>query len=160
MHRLTAVCAAAVLAFGMAKSKPADLTLRTLDGRPAHLREYRGKIVVLNFWATWCGPCREEFPLLVDVERQMRPRGVVFLGVSLDERKTQPRIPEFLERFHADFPVWVGATSDDLDRLQMGNIVPATAFLDANGMVVARVSGEIHKEQLLEHLERLLEGTK
>src|SRR5215469_6011136 len=66
-----------------AKDPPkAELSLKDLSGRRARLRDLRGNIVVLNFWATWCGPCREEMPRLVEAEKQYKGRGVIFLGAS------------------------------------------------------------------------------
>jgi thiol-disulfide isomerase/thioredoxin len=135
-----------------APRKPAELNLTGLDGKKVHLKDYRGKIVVLNFWATWCGPCKEEMPMFVAIEKEWAAKGIVFIGASLDERAWEKKIPEFLKTFDVDFPVWKGATRDDLQRLGMGEAVPATAFLDEEGNIFARVQGEIKKAELLERL--------
>ncbi len=137
-------------------SKPADLTLSDLTGGRVRLRDYRGKVVVLNFWATWCGPCNAEMPMLVAIEKEYQGRGVVFIGASLDERKTAGEIPSFLEKYGVRFPIWTGATGDDLAKLRLGEAVPATAFLDRDGSVAARVSGQIRKEEVLDRIEWLL----
>ncbi|MGA2117855.1 MAG: TlpA disulfide reductase family protein [Bryobacteraceae bacterium] len=142
--------AAAVLA--AADPKPSDLTLVDLSGKKVRLRDYRGKIVVLNFWATWCGPCREEMPMIVEAEKTWGPKGVTFIAISLDDNKTRKNIPEFIERYHVDFPVWSNASTDDLDKLQMGQGVPDTAFLDEAGVVVARVLGQMHRAEIDERL--------
>src|ERR1035437_3943796 len=114
-----------------------------------------GKVVLLNFWATWCGPCNAEMPLLVDLEKQYADRGVAFIGASLDDEKSTPKIPAFVSRYKIDFPIWYGATLDDLDRLKMGNAVPATAFLDAEGHLVARILGQARPEEVRERLDWL-----
>ena len=138
-----------------AAEKPAEIRLTGLDGKKVRLSEYRGKIVVLNFWATWCGPCREEMPMMVEAEKTWGPKGIVFIAASLDDNKTKKDIPAFLERYHVGFPVWTGASSDELDKLRLGNGVPDTAFLDKDGMIVARVLGEIRRNELDERLNWL-----
>jgi thiol-disulfide isomerase/thioredoxin len=149
---LASILAAAAALVLAADRKPSDLTLADLSGKKVRLRDYRGKIVVLNFWATWCGPCREEMPMIVEAEKSWGPKGVTFIAISLDETKTRKDIPAFLDRYHVAFPVWLNATADDLDRLQMGEGVPDTAFLDETGVVVARVLGEIRRPEIDERL--------
>jgi hypothetical protein len=94
-------------------------------------------------------------PLLAEAEKEYKSRGVAFIGASLDEAKARNAIRNFVEKFQIGFHVWYGATGDDLDRLGLGNAVPATAFLDSEGRVVARVLGQIRKEELTERLEWL-----
>src|ERR1051325_6896929 len=125
-----AVAVAALLS--PAKDLPkAELGLKDSSGQRVRLSDLRGKLVVLNFWATWCGPCKAEMPMLVEAEKKYGSRGVVFIGASLDEPKTRSKIPEFLAAHQVAFPVWVGASGDDLDRLGMGPAGPATPVLDA-----------------------------
>jgi thiol-disulfide isomerase/thioredoxin len=137
------------------KEPPAELNLADMEGKKVHLKDYRAKIVVLNFWATWCGPCKDEMPMFVELEKAWTPKGVTFIGASLDDKKTIKDIPEFVQKYRIDFPVWTGATSDDLDRLKMGEAVPDTAFIDESGMVVSRVQGQIKRAELVERLEWL-----
>jgi thiol-disulfide isomerase/thioredoxin len=148
------VCSFALLS-APRKAAPADLNLIDLDGKKVHLKDYRGKLVVLNFWATWCVPCRDEMPMFVDVEKARASKGVVFIGASLDDKKSVKAIPEFIQKYKIDFPVWTGTTGDDLDRLRMGEAVPDTAFLDEDGVILSRVQGEIKKTELVERLEWL-----
>ena len=137
----------------------ADLNLRDLNGRRVKLRDYRGKIVVLNFWATWCGPCKVEMPLLSAAEKEYGPKGAVFVAASLDDPKNVPEISAFLNAHHVSLTTWVGATADDLDKLEMGPAVPATAFLDQEGHIVARILGQMRDGELQERLDWMM-GTR
>ena len=145
--------AAANIASG---SQAADLTLHDLSGKRVRLQDYRSQIVVLNFWATWCSPCAQEIPILVDAEMQYQKRGVVFIGASLDDKKTRSRIPEFVSRYRIGFPIWLGATGDDLAAISMGTLMPATVFIDRGGQVVARIQGELRPGELKERIDWLL----
>jgi thiol-disulfide isomerase/thioredoxin len=133
----------------------ADLTLKDSEGHRVRLSDYRGKVVVLNFWATWCGPCNAEMPALVEAEKNYGTRGVVFIGASLDDAKSKSKIPEFLGKYHVTFPIWLGATADDLAKLAMGPAVPATAFFDQEGHIVSRIWGQFREEEVKERLEWL-----
>jgi thiol-disulfide isomerase/thioredoxin len=134
----------------------AVLVLKDASGERVRLSDYRGKIVVLNFWATWCAPCRDEIPYFVELEKEYRSRGVVFIGASLDDERTSRQIPDYLARYGVNYPVWYGAGRGDLDRLGFDQAVPATAFLDQEGRVGARVLGEIRRREIKERLDWLL----
>ena len=135
-----------------ADSRAVNLPFKDMNGKKVHVSDLRGKVVVLNFWATWCLPCRAEMPLLVAAEKEYGSRGVVFVAVSLDDRQTRSQIPEFVQQFKIGFTVWVGASTMDLQDLKLGEALPATAFLDAKGHIVARVLGQIGKDELNERL--------
>ena len=157
--------ALALIGFGLVtlaavgKQKPADLALTDASSNArVHLRDLRGQVVVLNLWATWCGPCKAELPLLVAAERAYKGRGVTFVAASLDDAKSRSRIPAFIKQYEIAFPVWTGATGDDLAKLGLGEAVPATAFLDAEGRIVARISGQIREAEITERLDWLLGG--
>jgi thiol-disulfide isomerase/thioredoxin len=134
----------------------AALVLKDAAGERVRLSDYRGKVVVLNFWATWCAPCRDEMPMLVEMEKEYGSRGVVFVGANLDDARTSRQIPDYLARFGIKYPVWYGATGDDVARLGLGGAVPDTAFLDQEGRIVARVLGEIRRREVKERLDWLL----
>lgn len=136
----------------------ADLNLSALDGSKVRLRDLRGQIVVLNFWATWCGPCKEELPLLAATANEYKDKGVTVVAVSLDEKKDRPRVAAFVKERQLSFPVWTGASGDDLDRFKLGEAVPATAFLDSNGRIVARISGQLRPNEIKARLDWLLSG--
>jgi thiol-disulfide isomerase/thioredoxin len=134
------------------KETPVDLTLTGLDGKKVHLHDFAGKPVVLNIWATWCLPCKEEMPMLVDAEKVWGPKGIVFIAASLDDSKTKKNIPAFVKDLQITFPVWSGATADDLDKLKLGDAVPDTVFLDGDHVIFSRAKGEIHRPDLDERL--------
>jgi thiol-disulfide isomerase/thioredoxin len=146
----------AVLLLAAVSSHSADLALKDAGGRKVRLRDLRGKVVVLNFWATWCGPCNAEMPMIADLEKRYAGRGAVFIGVSMDDAKTRDRIPDFLRQHQIAFPIWYGATADDMDELKLGGAVPATAFVDADGRVVARIQGQARPEEVEERLDWML----
>lgn len=139
--------------------KPAKLSLRDLSGKRVRLRDFRGHIVVLNFWATWCGPCNAEIPLLVKANREYEPRGVVFLGASLDDAKTRGNIPAFVDKHQLRYPVLIGGTANDLARLKLGIAIPATAVLDANGVIRFRILGQMRPGEMGARLDWLLRGS-
>jgi len=140
--------------------KTVDMKLTDASGAAVRLKDLRGKLVVLNFWATWCGPCREEMPMLAAAEKQYRSKGVVFVGASLDDEKSKRLVGDYVKRFGVDYAIWTGATSDDLDKLHMGEAVPATAFLDTDGHIAGRISGQIREGEVQERLDWLLSDRK
>jgi thiol-disulfide isomerase/thioredoxin len=133
-----------------------DLTLKDMNGQRVRLRDYRGKIVVLNFWATWCGPCKAELPMLVEAAKEYGSKGVVFVAASLDDEKTKQQVPAFVSAHEIGFPVWLGATGDDLAKLGLGEALPATAFLDPEGHILLRILGQLRQEDLKERLDWLI----
>lgn len=139
-----------------ATGEPATLALHDLEGRPRSLAEHAGNIVVVNFWATWCRPCREELPLLEQVSAEFRDRGVVFVAASTDAPSTVGRIPDAIDESGVTFAVWTGATTVDMQRLGLGTGVPATAIVDRDGNVAFRIVGLVNEEELRERLDWLL----
>jgi thiol-disulfide isomerase/thioredoxin len=142
--------------FASAADKPASLTLKDTQGHKVRLSDLHGKIVVLNFWATWCGPCNAEMPMVVKIAAAYEGKDVVFIGVSVDSPETQKKIPTYLTSHQIAYPIWLGATDDDMKHLQLGNAVPATAFLDQDGVVRARILGQMQPGEMETRIDWLL----
>ena len=135
---------------------PPELSFSDLSGKPHSVSSYRGKIVVLNFWATWCLPCRDEMPMLSKLSKDFAPQDVVFLAVSLDDAKSQSNLPRFLEKKKIALSVFTGATPATLHDLQLGEIVPATVIIDRNGSPLFRIMGQASKKDISSRLDWLL----
>ncbi len=135
---------------------PATLALQGLSGGRQSLENYRGRIVILNFWATWCVPCREEMPIFVRAREDYQPRGVEFIAASADDASTRDQIERFIEEYGINFPIWLGATAKDMKRLGLGMALPATALIDRDGRIVARLLGLVEERELIERIDWLL----
>jgi thiol-disulfide isomerase/thioredoxin len=141
----------------LAKHVP-DPAFKTLDGQARKLSSLHGQIVVVNFWATWCGPCQEELPRLRQIAASYAGKPVTFIYISIDEAKNRSKIPATLSRLHVDFDSWVGADTDTLGRFGLGDIVPGTLILDENGEPVARIMGEAREVDVRTPVDWLLCG--
>ena len=145
-----------LLALAAGPGPKAELNLKSMDGQRVRLSDYRGRVVVLNFWATWCIPCAAEIPMLIKAETEYRSKGVAFIAASVDDRKSRKNVPEFVSKYNVSLSIWLDANADDLTRLGMGTAVPATAFLDPEGHIAFRVEGPLREEELRERLDWLL----
>ena len=141
-----------------AQAKPD--TFRALDGSKHDLRELRGHPSVVNFWATWCGPCKAEMPRLQKLAEAYTPRGVTFVAISLDAPETQDKIQSVVIKRGLHMPVWTGATDRTLAELDLGVLVPATLVLDESGAVVGRIEGEARDKDVESRLDWLLGGRR
>lgn len=134
----------------------ASLALKDPEGREHSLNDHRGKIIVLNFWATWCIPCREEMPILVSLNARYKDRGVQFIAASADDDSTQKHVPRVAQRMKIAFPVWLGATIADMQRLGLGEALPATSIIDRDGRIVGRIIGVVDQADLQNRIDWLL----
>ena len=144
------------LGAGLAQDMAPALELNDSTGQPQKLENYRGKIVVLNFWATWCGPCAYEMSRFVETSHRYSDRGVVVLAASLDPVETKKNIPKFIEKHKMEFPVLVDATVDQLRAFGMGEGLPGTVFIDSEGKIFARIFGEAKKKDVFARVDWLL----
>jgi len=116
-------------------------SFRDLDDKFQPLKQWRGKVVVLNFWAPWCPPCREEMPDFISLQDKHRERGLVFIGVALDEKI---KVQAFADEMGVNYPILLGEMEAvDLAR-KIGNRLgglPFTVVIDRNGRIVASEVG-------------------
>lgn len=133
-----------------------EFTLPGLDGAPVSSRLWAGKVLVLNFWATWCGPCRQETPLFIQIQRELGGRGVQFVGIAIDDPVA---VEQFSTKLGINYPILVGA-DDAIDLAKkLGNHLqglPFTAVLDRSGKLAWVHAGEIKREALEQILHPLL----
>jgi thiol-disulfide isomerase/thioredoxin len=139
------------------KAKPADMsfTLQDMNGREVKLSDYTGKVVLLNFWATWCGPCKYEIPMFVELQAQYASQGVTFLGFSVDD-PVEKLVP-FAKQYKINYPVLVGLGRDEVQDA-FGPIwgVPVTVMISRDGKVCKRHMGIGTKEQFEAEIKALL----
>ncbi|KAA6457202.1 TlpA family protein disulfide reductase [Acidobacteria bacterium AB60] len=135
-----------------------DPALKSLDGQTHRLSALRGKIVVVSFWATWCAPCQEELPRLAQIAASYAGKPVEFVLVSIDDAKDRAKLQPALDRLHVPQQSWIGGDTDLMGRFGLGDIVPATAILDQQGEIVARIMGEARENDLRQPIDWLLAG--
>ncbi len=140
------------------KSVDATSQFRGRDGGFHSLAELHGHVAVVNFWATWCAPCREEMPRLQRLAQEYGPKGVTFVAVSLDEPETQKKIDQLVAKRGFRVPVWTGATEQTFKELELGTLVPATLILDESGTTVGKIEGEAREKDVRSRLDWLLNG--
>lgn len=146
------------LARGETPEAPA-FALERLDGNgELALESLRGKTVVLNFWASWCGPCRDEMPLLQQGSERWKGRDVVFVGIDIDDLRSDARA--FLERFGVTYVNVYDGKSSTVGRYGVTG-VPETYFIDAAGKIRYRIAGPVEEAADLDGgIERALRGVQ
>jgi thiol-disulfide isomerase/thioredoxin len=137
-----------------------DFTLPGLDGRPHRLSDWKGRPLLINFWATWCEPCRREIPLLESIHRENALNGLEIVGIALDHRDA---VQEFARKLGMNYPVLVGENGglEAVEAFGMDTVLPFSVFADAQGHVVTLKVGELHPDEahlILAHLRDLDRG--
>jgi cytochrome c-type biogenesis protein len=128
-----------------------NFTITDLDGKTVEFSQYRGKTVLLNIWATWCGPCLKEIPDLKEIHRDYKDKGVVVLGVLLDSESPEAAKPIVIDQLKIDYPTWYG--NDDFAKQFGIQAFPTTVIIDKNGKVVSQNLGLQNKERFLNLLK-------
>ena len=136
--------------------KEIELTLKDPFGTEQRLSSLKGRIVILNFWATYCIPCRKEMPDLAAIQNEFAALGVQVIGASTDESKDRDKVLQFVKETRVNFPVWMGASSADMIRFGLGTALPGTVIVDREGRVAKVISGVIDKADIKKQIESML----
>ena len=129
--------------------------LKSLDGRNVKLSDFRGKAVLLNFWATWCGPCKIEMPWFVQLQNEFGPQGFQVVGVAMDDPGSEKEIAKFTHDLGVNYPILVG--TEPVGESYGGvNVLPTTFFVDRDGKLVAREFGLQSRSVFVDHIKESL----
>lgn len=136
--------------------KAPEITLKDITGTPRALSEWRGKLLLVNFWATWCSPCLHEIPMLIETQQRYGERGLQIVGPAMDEAEA---VRNGAPQLGINYPVLVG-DAEIVDAMQaLGDTLgalPYSVLIDANGEIVFRKHGEFKAEELQQLIEQHL----
>lgn len=136
------------------EAKAPQFALKDVNGRTVRLSDYRGKVVLINFWATWCPPCRVEMPDLVRLQREHGKEGLQIIGITYPpERKA--RVRRFARSVKVNYPIILG-THELKARFSSEEILPLTIVIDRNGKVSDIIGGILLREEFEEKIKPLL----
>ena len=138
-------------------AEPANLgfTLKDMNGKDVKLSDFKGKVVLVNFWATWCPPCKAEVPDLVELKGKYGSQGFEILGISVDDPIEE--LKPFADRFKVNYPLLVGADRDDVQEA-FGPIygVPVSMLVSRDGKICTRFMGQVTRERAEQAIRSLL----
>lgn len=132
-----------------------DFTLKDAQGKDVRLSDYKGKVVMMNFFATWCGPCKYEIPVFVELQEQYRDQGVAFIGVQIED---DPQLlPAFAAEYKVNYPMLVANDRTDFQEA-FGPFwgIPVTVMIQRDGTICKRHSGLASKAQFEQDIKALL----
>ncbi len=140
---------------GMKGKAAPDFALASLEGKTVHLSDYRGKAVLLNFWATWCQPCKIEMPWFVELQKQYGPQGLQVVGIAVDEDASEEDLSKFAKNLGVNYPILVGkeAVESDFGGVQF---LPATLYIDRDGKIVDKVFGLTDRSDIEDNIKKAL----
>jgi peroxiredoxin len=137
-----------------AETDAPDFTLDTISDETVHLRAYRGEVVLLNFWATWCPPCRKEIPDLVALQDDLGDEGLQIVGVALERDAGAEEVRQFADEMEINYPVGIGDGS--IARRYGVPGLPTTFVIDRSGTIRGKIPGMVTEERMRPGLTDLL----
>lgn len=140
---------------GQGKLPAPQLTLKDIEGRTLRLSDYKGKVVLLNFWATWCAPCRAEMPDLIKWQREYKSRGLQIIGVAYPPDELA-EVRQFIKRIKVNYPVALGSKETKL-QFDKGETLPLTVVIDRQGKINEIIQGVIFPEEFDQKIKPLLQ---
>ena len=136
--------------------KEIELSLKDPFGTDQRLSALKGRIVVLNFWATYCIPCRKEMPDLAAIQNEYAALGVQVVGASTDELADRDKVLQFVKETKVNFPIWIGATTADMIRFGLGGALPGTVVINRDGRISKVISGIVNQADLKKQIDAML----
>ena len=136
--------------------KEVELSLKDPFGTEQRLSALKGRIVVLNFWATYCIPCRKEMPDLAAIQNEYAALGVQVVGASTDDVEDRDKVLQFVKETKVNFPIWMGATPADMIRFGLGAALPGTVVINRDGRISKVISGIVNQADLKKQIDAML----
>jgi thiol-disulfide isomerase/thioredoxin len=133
-----------------------DLTLKDPFGAEQRLSALKGRIVILNFWATYCVPCRKEMPDLAAIQNEYAALGIQVVGASADASEDRAKVMQFIKETKINFPIWMGATTADMVRFGLGAALPGTVVIGRDGRIAKVMSGIVNQAELKKQIDAML----
>ncbi len=133
-----------------------NFSLLDLTGKTHNISEWYGKILIINFWATWCPPCLKEIPEFIKLQQEFSDQNVQFIGIAIED---QPAVSKYLSTLKINYPVLIGGDEAITLSQQLGNIVnavPFTVIVNQQGQIIHRQPGELSRTKILELLAPLI----
>jgi thiol-disulfide isomerase/thioredoxin len=140
----------------MPVSQQLDFSFPDVNGQMQSVAQWRGRILVINFWATWCPPCLKEIPELIKWQQAYQDQSLQFVGIAIEDRQS---VVDYLQTININYPILIAGDAGSTLSRQLGNIisaVPFTVIVNSQGQIIHRQPGELSYEQFLQVVQPLL----